>query len=151
MTDVHTPEQRSRNMAAIRSKGTVPELKVRKALHAHGLRYRLNRMDLPGRPDIVMAKHSAAVFVHGCFWHMHKCPYGKPVPATNADFWLQKRVGNVARDRRSARALRAAGWRVYTIWECQTRNQELLDRRIARLVNDLEKTLRNPIVTAFQK
>ena len=80
MTDVHTPEQRSRNMAAIRNKGTLPELKVRKALHALGVRYRLNRMDLPGRPDIVMAKHHAVVFVHGCFWHMHKCSWASQCP-----------------------------------------------------------------------
>lgn len=140
MTDVHTPEQRSRNMAAIRNKGTVPELKVRKALHSAGLRYRLNRMDLPGRPDIVMAKHRTVVFVHGCFWHMHNCSWGKTVPATNADFWARKRLGNVARDRRNATALRAEGWRVYTIWECQTRNQETLHKGMFRLLNDLEKT-----------
>jgi DNA mismatch endonuclease, patch repair protein len=138
--DVHTPEQRSRNMAAIRNKGTVPELKVRKALHALGLRYRLNRMDLPGRPDIVMAKHRTVVFVHGCFWHMHDCPWGKPVPVTNADFWAQKRLGNVARDRRNGKALRSLGWKIYTIWECQTRNPEILQKRILRILNDLEKT-----------
>lgn len=140
MTDVHTPEQRSRNMSAIRNKGTVPELKVRKAFCALGVRYRLNRMDLPGRPDLVIAKHRAVVFVHGCFWHMHECKYGNPKPVTNADFWTQKRLGNVARDRRNARSLRTDGWRVYTIWECQTRIPELLERRILRIVNDLEKT-----------
>jgi DNA mismatch endonuclease (patch repair protein) len=135
--DVHTPEQRSRNMAAIRNKGTAPELKVRRALHALGFRYRLNRHDLPGRPDIVLAKHRAVVFVHGCFWHMHKCKYGKPVPATNVDFWAQKRLGNVERDRRNTRSLKADGWRVYTIWECETRDPEKLHKRILRVVNDL--------------
>ncbi len=140
MTDVHTPEQRSRNMSAIRNKGTVPELKVRKALHALGIRYRLNRHDLPGRPDIVIAKHHTVVFVHGCFWHMHKCPYGKPKPVTNADFWAEKRLGNVERDRRNIRALEADGWKVYTIWECETRNPERLHNRILNLVNQLRES-----------
>src|SRR4051812_18879140 len=105
MTDVHTPEQRSRNMAAIRYKDTVPELKVRRALHALGIRYRLHRRDLPGKPDIVIPKFRAVVFVHGCFWHIHSCPYGQPKPATNSTFWSEKRQGNVDRDRRNAAAL----------------------------------------------
>jgi DNA mismatch endonuclease, patch repair protein len=140
--DVHTPEQRSRNMAAIRNKGTAPELKVRKALHALGIRYRLNRSDMPGRPDIVIAKHRTVIFVHGCFWHMHKCAYGKPKPATNSSFWAEKRLGNVERDRRNMRALRADGWRIYTIWECETKNPEKLQKSISRIVNDLQESSR---------
>lgn len=137
MTDVHTPEQRSRNMSAIRSANTAPEIRVRQLLHAHGLRFRLHRRDLPGRPDIVLPKHKTVIFVHGCFWHMHECEYGKPKPATNAEFWRRKRQGNVERDQKNTAALKAAGWTVYTVWECETRNADLLDQRICNIVNSL--------------
>ncbi|MGB9145914.1 MAG: very short patch repair endonuclease, partial [Acidobacteriaceae bacterium] len=119
--DVHTPATRSRNMAAIRSANTKPEMRVRSALHAMGFRFRLHRKDLPGRPDIVLPKHQTAVFVHGCFWHCHRCKYGSVVPATRAEFWAAKRGGNVARDRRNAAALRRQGWRVIVLWECEVR------------------------------
>ncbi len=124
MTDVHTREQRSRNMAAIRSVNTRPEVRVRSALHALGFRFRLHRKDLPGRPDIVLPKHRTVIFVHGCFWHCHRCKYGSVVPATRAAFWAAKRAGNVARDRRNAAALRRLGWRVLVLWECEVRTQE---------------------------
>ncbi len=137
MTDVHTAEQRSRNMAAIRNRDTEPELKVRRLLHAAGFRYSLHRKDLPGRPDIVLPRYGAVVFVHGCFWHMHACPYGKPKPATNVGFWADKRQGNVDRDARNVAALEAADWRVYAIWECETRNPEVLRDKIAQLINNL--------------
>jgi DNA mismatch endonuclease (patch repair protein) len=136
--DVHTPEQRSRNMAAIRSRNTKPEVKVRQALHAAGLRFRLHRRDLPGHPDIVLPKFKTVVFVHGCFWHMHRCRYGQPKPATNSDFWSQKRKGNVERDKKNTRALKASGWRVYTIWECETRNSQQLEIRIRKFINNLQ-------------
>jgi DNA mismatch endonuclease (patch repair protein) len=137
MTDVLTPEQRSRNMAAIRSKDTRAEMRVRSGLHALGLRYRLHRRDLPGKPDLVLPKHRAVVFVHGCFWHMHRCTYGRPKPATNADFWEQKRKGNVERDRRNTRELQRAGWRVFVIWECETRTPEGLSTALARVCSGL--------------
>lgn len=126
MTDVHTTEQRSRNMAAIRSKNTKPEMVVRRVLSEMGLRYRLHRKDLPGKPDIVMPGRRVVIFVHGCFFHMHKCRYGRVVPATNAEFWCTKRNGNTARDRRNVRQLRSLGWHVLTVWECQTRNADKL-------------------------
>jgi DNA mismatch endonuclease (patch repair protein) len=126
MMDVHTPEQRSRNMAAIRYKNTKPELVVRRLLCEMGLRYRLHRSDLPGKPDIVMPGRKMAIFVHGCFFHMHKCRYGKVVPATNAEFWHTKRSGNATRDKRNARQLGKLGWQVFTVWECQTKEPETL-------------------------
>jgi len=137
VTDVHTPEQRSRNMAAIRNKNTAPEMKVRHALHSMGFRYRLHRTDLPGKPDIVIPKYSAVVFVHGCFWHMHRCPYGKPRPATNVDFWAEKREGNAKRDKRNRRALEKAGWRIFTVWECETRDAEKLGESVSRIAKEL--------------
>lgn len=130
MTDVHTPEQRSRNMAAIRYKNTKPELVVRRLLCEMGLRYRLHRSDLPGKPDIVMPGRRLAIFVHGCFFHMHKCRYGSVIPVTNADFWQTKRSGNAARDKRNAKALQKLGWQVFVIWECQTKEPECLKQNL---------------------
>jgi DNA mismatch endonuclease (patch repair protein) len=131
--DVHTREQRSRNMAAIRSANTKPEVRVRSALHALGFRFRLHRRDLPGCPDIVLPKHRTVIFVHGCFWHCHRCKYGSVVPATRADFWANKRAGNVARDRRNATALRKLGWRVLVLWECEVRTGEAVLARLGKL------------------
>lgn len=128
--DVHTPEQRSRNMAAIRSKNTKPELIVRRLLCEMGLRYRLHRTDLAGKPDIVMPGRKVAIFVHGCFFHMHKCRYGRVVPKTNAEFWQTKRSSNAARDKRNSRQLRELGWVVFTFWECETKNPEKLRRKL---------------------
>jgi DNA mismatch endonuclease, patch repair protein len=110
-------------MAAIRSRDTKPEVRVRRVLHGMGFRFRLHRKDLPGRPDIVLPKFRTAIFVHGCFWHCHRCKYGSVVPATRADFWAAKRGGNVARDRRNRAALRRLGWRVVVVWECEVRTE----------------------------
>jgi DNA mismatch endonuclease (patch repair protein) len=134
MVDVHTPEQRSHNMAAIRYKNTKPEIVVRRLLCEMGLRYRLHRNDLPGKPDIVMPGRKVAIFVHGCFFHMHKCRYGRVVPATNSEFWHLKRSGNAARDKRNARQLRKLGWQVFTVWECQTKEPDKLNRVLSRVV-----------------
>jgi len=126
MADVHTPEQRSRNMAAIKSGNTKPEMRVRSLLHALGYRFRLHRRNLPGKPDIVLPKYRTVIFVHGCFWHCHNCRYGTVTPATRAGFWSAKRAGNVERDRRKREELENAGWRVETVWECDTRDESRL-------------------------
>ncbi|WP_247896243.1 very short patch repair endonuclease [Azospirillum argentinense] len=115
--DVLTPEQRRHNMSRIRGKDTKPELMLRRGLHAAGLRFRLHSRDLPGRPDLVFSRHRAVVLVHGCFWHGHDCPMCK-MPATRPEFWAAKLDGNRTRDWRTAEALRAAGWRLLTVWEC---------------------------------
>jgi DNA mismatch endonuclease (patch repair protein) len=137
MTDVLTPEQRSYNMSRIRSVGTQPEMRVRRLLHGMGLRYRLHRKDLPGKPDLVFPAARAVLFVHGCFWHMHRCKYGKPAPATNQDFWARKRRSNAERDTRNRKALRAAGWQVFEVWECATRDEATLIRKVGPLVEFL--------------
>lgn len=124
MADVHTPEQRSFNMSCIRGRDTKPELIVRSIVHQMGYRFRLHRNDLSGRPDLVFPGRQRIIFVHGCFWHMHRCRYGRVVPKTNAEFWQAKRTGTVERDRNNRRALRADGWRVLTVWECWTRDPE---------------------------
>jgi DNA mismatch endonuclease (patch repair protein) len=117
MTDVHSPEVRSKNMRAIRSADTKPELIVRKGLHAEGLRYRLGGVGLCGRPDLVLPKYKAVIFVHGCFWHGHDCNYFKP-PNTRREFWEKKIHGNRERDAKVVATLAASGWRIAVVWEC---------------------------------
>ena len=121
-------------MSRVRGRDTKPELLVRRLLHAAGLRYRLYGKGLPGKPDLVFAGLGAVVFVHGCFWHMHRCQLGKPVPATNKEFWAEKRRGNAARDKRNRATLKKAGWRVFEIWECETRDAMRLEKRIAQVI-----------------
>jgi DNA mismatch endonuclease, patch repair protein len=127
MPDKFSRQIRSRIMSAIRGKNTTPELTVRRFLHAKGLRFRLHAPGLPGRPDLVFPKYRTVVFVHGCFWHLHQnCRFSR-MPASNRRFWTAKLSGNRLRDRRKAQALRAAGWRVLTIWECQLSERRLLN------------------------
>lgn len=124
-------------MSRVRGRDTKPEMLVRRLLHAAGLRYRLYGKGLPGKPDLVFAGLGAVVFVHGCFWHMHKCRLGKPVPATNREFWAEKRRGNAERDKRNRGALKKAGWRVFEVWECETRDAARLEKRISKLITAL--------------
>jgi DNA mismatch endonuclease (patch repair protein) len=132
MTDVHSPEARRRNMAAIRAGDTRPELIVRKALHALGYRFRLHVRSLPGRPDLVFARHRAVIFINGCFFHGHQCSYFR-WPATRARFWRKKIAGNRERDLRNVADLRLGGWRVLTVWECALRGQRPLRLRALAL------------------
>lgn len=129
-----TKEQRSWNMSRIRSKDTKPEMIVRRLLHAMGVRYRLHRAGLPGKPDIVFGPRRLVIFVHGCFWHRHAACREATMPSANRDFWLAKLEGNAARDLRHRAALRRLGWRVAVIWECETRQPDKLARRLVRLV-----------------
>jgi DNA mismatch endonuclease (patch repair protein) len=123
---------RSRIMAAIRGKNTKPELVVRRALHAAGLRYRLHKSGLPGHPDLVFTRLKTVVFVHGCFWHKHDCPRFR-WPKTRVKWWRTKLTNNEARDARVRTFLRAAGWHVEVIWECELRTPS----RLARLTRKL--------------
>jgi DNA mismatch endonuclease (patch repair protein) len=130
MTDVLTPQQRSFNMSRIRSRDTRPERIVRSIVHRLGFRYRLHKKDLPGKPDLVLVRHRKIIDVHGCFFHMHNCRYGKVRPVTNAEFWETKRQSNRKRDRRNAGLLKRAGWQVLIVWECQTRNLDSLQNTL---------------------
>lgn len=122
MPDIVDQATRSRMMAGIGGKNTQPELVLRRALHARGLRYRLHDRNLPGTPDLVFRQFGAVCFVHGCFWHRHAgCPYAT-VPATRTKFWQAKFRANTQRDRRHVQSLLQAGWRVAIIWECVLRN-----------------------------
>jgi DNA mismatch endonuclease (patch repair protein) len=121
-------------MALIRGKDTKPEMVVRRLIHELGYRFRLHRRDLPGHPDLVLPRHRAVIFVHGCFWHRHDCPKGRREPKTNRLYWNAKLRGNADRDAKCLSLLEAAGWRVLTIWECETAaHQELLDTMSAFL------------------
>ena len=120
--DIVDTKTRSRMMSGIRSKNTKPEILVRQVAHALGYRFRLNRRDLPGTPDLVFPKLKAAILVHGCFWHRHEgCPYCT-VPSSNVAFWLKKFNRNIERDQKVDVALREVGWRPIVIWECETRD-----------------------------
>ena len=117
MSDVHSADVRSKNMRAIKNKDTRPEILIRKALHARGLRFRLHVKTLPGTPDIVLPKFRTVIFVNGCFWHGHRCHLSK-TPKTRTEFWLSKISDNMSRDVLAYSKLSDAGWRTAVIWEC---------------------------------
>ena len=123
-------EQRSRNMSAIKSKNTKPEIAVRKVLHSMGYRFRLHGKDLPGSPDIVLPKYRTVIFVHGCFWHRHKdCKYAT-TPKTRQDFWNKKFTTNIERDLEIHEKIKNLNWRSVVIWECETKHMENLRDKI---------------------
>ena len=134
MTDVFDSQKHSAVMRAVKSRDTEPELKVRRAAHALGLRFRLGRVDLPGKPDLVFPARRVALFVHGCFWHGHDCPRGARVPQANRAYWTAKIGRNMARDTATPAALRRLGWKPAVIWECETRDPKALSRLIVRRV-----------------
>jgi len=137
--DTLTPEERSRLMGLVRSKDTKPEMLVRRLVHALGYRYRLHDRRLPGCPDLVFPSRRKVIFVHGCFWHQHRCRMGNRMPKSRVEFWRNKLEGNRRRDQRHRKALNRQGWRVLTVWECQTRPKaipRLADRVTRFLEND---------------
>ena len=124
---------RSRNMSAIRSRDTKPEMVVRRFLHGRGLRFRLHADRLPGKPDLVFKKYNCVVFVHGCFWHHHGCA-NSVWPKTRREFWRAKIMGNVRRDRRTSKQLAQLGWRVFEVWECEAPEARTLGRLHRRII-----------------
>ena len=121
---------RSKNMSAIKSKNTKPEVEVRKLLHAMGFRFRLHKKDLPGSPDIVLAKYKSVIFVHGCFWHRHKrCKFASN-PKTRVDFWNKKFKDNIERDIKVRKELENLEWNYLIIWECQIKNKTYLKEKL---------------------
>lgn len=132
MTDTRSPEQRRRIMQAVGVRNTGPEILVRSALHRAGLRFRLHRTDLPGKPDLVLPSKRVAVFVHGCFWHGHGCKKGR-LPKSRLDYWEPKILRNRQRDRKNVRDLRALGWRVISVWQCNLMNGNYLNAVVSRI------------------
>ncbi|MDF2431890.1 MAG: mismatch endonuclease, patch repair protein [Mucilaginibacter sp.] len=136
MADVHSKETRSYNMSRIRSKDTKPEMLVRKFLHKNGFRYRLHVKDLPGKPDIVLPKYKTIIFIHGCFWHGHEgCKY-YVVPKTRTEWWLHKIGTNTTNDTNAENLLKAAGWNIIKIWECELKKNSL-ESTFANLLSSL--------------
>lgn len=131
-------------MSRVRSKDTSPEMRVRRAAHALGLRFRLHRRDLPGKPDLVFPRHRAALFVHGCFWHRHPGCAKASMPKSRPDFWQAKFERNIERDRRVETELEALGWRVFVIWECETKSDERIRDLLTRIANRAQPILDGP-------
>ena len=119
-----TPEKRSWNMSRIKSKDTTPERIVRSFLHRNGFRFRLHTKDLPGKPDIVLPKYKTIIEVRGCYWHRHAGCKIATNPSTNSDFWQKKFSENIARDNRTEQELKALGWNVIVVWECEVENKK---------------------------
>lgn len=129
-TDNLTPEQRKRTMACVRDKDTQPEMQVRRLVHRMGYRYRLHRKDMPGNPDLVFTKKFKVIFVHGCFWHGHDCKSGRKQPKANAAYWSAKLSRNRIRDTANQELLRAQGWVILIIWECELKQPDELTKSI---------------------
>ncbi|MEK6233793.1 MAG: very short patch repair endonuclease [Planctomycetales bacterium] len=139
MTDTFSAAKRSQIMSRVRSKDTTPELIVRKLCFSLGYRSRLHAQNLPGKPDLVFPGRSKVIFVHGCFWHLHTCKRGRNVPASRVEYWENKLNRNKPRDQSTRRRLRYRGWKVLTVWECQTRVKKrdwLADRIVGFLEED---------------
>lgn len=138
--DPLAPQARSALMARIRASDTGIETAVRRALHKMGFRYRLGGCGLAGRPDILLPRWKAVVFVHGCFWHGHDCPLFR-LPKTNQSFWTEKINGNRERDQRNVDELLSAGYRIATVWECALRrDKDLAERSLAQLASWLKSS-----------
>ncbi|MDC0936967.1 very short patch repair endonuclease [Pirellulales bacterium] len=137
MPDPFSPTERSRIMRAVKSGDTKPEMIVRRLVHGLGYRYRLHVRSLPGAPDLVLPRLSTVILVHGCFWHRHRCAAGRSMPATRVEYWVPKFERTERRDRANVAKLRRDGWRVLTVWECETtlRRREKLLQRLERFLN----------------
>lgn len=134
MPDKISRKRRSANMSRIRGRDTKPELIVRSTTHRMGYRFRLHHKALPGKPDLVFPKYRKVIFVHGCFWHRHPQCSNAVMPRSNTNFWSKKLLGNVERDQRHHSELKALGWDVLVVWECEIANETLLRKRIKRFL-----------------
>jgi DNA mismatch endonuclease (patch repair protein) len=137
MADFLSPAERSRRMSRIASKNTVPEIALRKALHRRGFRFRINDKKLPGKPDIVLPKYHAVIFVHGCFWHRHGGCKVATTPKSNTAFWIEKFDRNVKRDAAAAEQLLSSGWNVIVAWECELDSNRKAEAAADRISGEL--------------
>ena len=133
MVDHISEERRSWNMSRIRSKDTKPEMIVRKMLHKNGIRYRLHVQDLPGKPDLSNKKKNFSVFINGCFWHQHQGCKRATMPKSNTSYWKPKLRRNIEKYNENVEKLILNGWRVFTIWECEVREQKMLNKLITNI------------------
>lgn len=132
---MESSEIRRRTMQAVKSKDTAPEVSVCRVAHHMGYRFRLHRKDLPGKPDLVFPRLHKVIFVHGCFWHGHDCARGSRVPVQNREYWVTKIARNQERDKNAQTSLRALGWNVLIIWECETRDDHAIRKRLAAFLD----------------
>lgn len=139
MTDREAAAKLKYKMSRIKGKDTKPEIIVRSMLHRAGFRFRKNVENLPGKPDIVLPKYKTVVFVHGCFWHQHKGCDKCKIPKSKVEFWTEKLGKNVVRDMKHKRNLKALGWRVLYVWECELRNNEMLEKNLVRKIKGTTK------------
>jgi len=138
-------------MSAIKSKNTKPEIAVRKMLHALGYRFRLHRKDLPGSPDIVLPKYKTVIFVHGCFWHRHEnCKFAS-TPKTRKEFWENKFNENMKRDKNNFKELKKLNWNLLVIWECETKNINLLIKKVSSKIGNIQLSNSNPGPRSLEK
>lgn len=143
MADNHTKDVRSKNMSHIRSTNTKPEENVRKYLFSKGFRYRKNVRSLPGSPDIVLPKYKTIIFVNGCFWHKHDC--SRFVwPSSNKEYWIPKILRNVERDNVNQAKLKAAGWNIVIVWECELK-KKMFDKTMARVIGEIRSNYSNSL------
>ena len=141
MVDTISPEHRSWNMLRIKGKNTKPEFIVRSLLYKMGYRFRLHRKDLPGTPDIVLPKYKTVIFVHGCFWHRHKgCKYAY-TPKSRVKFWKDKFTETVKRDKQHLKQLKENGWKVFIVWECETKDMDRLKKIINKILQEINGIL----------
>lgn len=135
MADTVSRTKRSEMMSSVKQRHTKPEITVRKILHRHGFRFRLHNKKLPGTPDIVLPKHKAVIFVHGCFWHQHGGCRKSRRPTSNIEFWDEKLDKNIARDNQKESELINSGWKVLTIWDCETKNEDSLVEKVENFLH----------------
>lgn len=133
--DTLTPLERSARMKRVKSKDTKPELALRRLVWSLGYRYRKNRDDLIGRPDMAFVSRQRMIFLHGCFWHRHECASGFRLPKTKKEFWTRKFEDNVRRDETVKKELRTAGWRALIVWECELKDRSKTERRIRKFLD----------------
>lgn len=138
MADIFTKFKRSQIMASVTAEDTKPEVLVRSFLFRQGFRFRKNVKTLPGKPDIVLHKYKSIVFIHGCFWHGHRNCKKSIRPTTNVIFWNTKIDNNMARDKKVLKELKRLGWRVFVIWECDLRSNQLFEKELQKLVENLK-------------
>jgi len=145
--DTFSPEKRSDIMRRVRSTNTTPEKKVRSLLHKLGFRFRLHRRDLPGKPDIILPKYRAVVFVHGCFWHRHQdCPHAT-TPSSNKEYWLPKFKRTIERDKKNREELRQKGWNAIIVWECETNDlQKLRKQVVMKIYREQTHSMLSPVL-----
>lgn len=133
--DTLTPIERSKRMSLVRSRDTKPERELRRLVWGLGYRFRKNRRDLVGHPDLAFAGRKRVIFLHGCFWHRHDCPSGRRTPKSRTEFWNGKFRANVRRDALVRRELCERGWKALVIWECELRDLELVGRRVRNFLD----------------